>query len=308
MSTIAAILCFALTRAELIDRFKAPSVTRVGNMVEVVGNCSPEMRREFQVPVAVFVGDICEALYGGTGIPRRKFATPAIRVTIGDSTNRVDDVIVGTDRNDDGEVVTRMLLPSPGFTDIARMRIETVKAFWRTMKDGAELDDAQAEALYRKTDPESRIADAYASVASWLIGEKGDGDDEEFLKLFRSVLAPGVVREEDVVRFSSRLYLYPASFDAPFCGEHHQCSFREAVSIARKDPNVRLAAYLKIPSLAAYGTGRGERMNAAVDAYLRFLKELAAMKVTDEELFRLLDEADAKLKGVLDEGEENRQP
>ena len=41
-------------------------------------------------------------------------------------------------------------------------------------------------------------------------------------------------------------------------------------------------------------------MNDAVKAYVKFLAELAKLKLPEEELLKLLDDADAKLKGVLE--------
>lgn len=308
MTVLSTILLLALTRAELIDRFRAPSVIRVGGLVEVVGNCPAEMRREFQVPVAGFVGDICEALYAETGQQRKRLTKPGILVTIGDETNAVPDVIVRVKKRDGGEIYTQINLPAPGFADVERVRIETVKAFFRYFKAGEEIDDATAAARYRRAIPELRIDDQYTAIEDWMSGKKGGEDDEEYLKLVRSVLSPGKARLEDILRFSSTLYLYPAYYDAPFLGGRLQCSFREAVPLSREDVNIRLAAYRMLSPIVAYGMGHGERMNAAVEAYVLFLRELAAGLKSDEELLKLLDEADAKLKGVLDESEENRQP
>ena len=50
-----------------------------------------------------------------------------------------------------------------------------------------------------------------------------------------------------------------------------------------------------------FGQGHGDKMNAAVEAYAKFLTELARFKLPGEELGKLLDDADAKLKGVLEE-------
>ena len=100
--------------------------------------------------------------------------------------------------------------------------------------------------------------------------------------------------------FASRLFLYPELYAMPFCGKYAACSFRDAVLFAKEDPFVRLAAYQKIQSLMLFGSGHGDKMNAAVTAYARFLAELARFKLSGEELLKLLDDADAKLKGVLE--------
>ena len=41
-------------------------------------------------------------------------------------------------------------------------------------------------------------------------------------------------------------------------------------------------------------------MNEAVTAYMKFLAELARLKLSEEELAKLLDDADGKLKGVME--------
>ena len=57
------ILLLALTRAEVLERFKAAPITKVDGLVRVVADCPADMRREFQEPVASFVADVCRTLY-----------------------------------------------------------------------------------------------------------------------------------------------------------------------------------------------------------------------------------------------------
>ena len=142
-----------------------------------------------------------------------------------------------------------------------------------------------------------------AEVAAWRErGEYAAGKtDEDYLKLMRGVHLPGVATKADVMTFASRLFLYPELHSAPFCGRYRSCSFRDAIALVSEDPAVRLAAYLKIQPLMLFGQGHGDRMNGAVEAYAKFLTELARYKIPREELVKLLDDADAKLKGVLEE-------
>ena len=46
MAICSVLLAAALTRAELIERFKAPPLTKVSGLVQVVADCPAEMRRE----------------------------------------------------------------------------------------------------------------------------------------------------------------------------------------------------------------------------------------------------------------------
>ena len=63
LTLIATILLAALTKAEIIDRFRAAPVTQLDGLVQVYGDCPADMRRDFQLPVASFTSGICRKLY-----------------------------------------------------------------------------------------------------------------------------------------------------------------------------------------------------------------------------------------------------
>jgi len=292
----------ALTRAEIIDRFKAAPVTQLDGLVQVYGDCPADMRREYQLPVASFASGICRKLYAAEQEYPKKFADPGIIVRIGDVRTNMADVVVRPATRDDGAKFTRIYLPSPSGADLGKFRHEVVRAFYRAVY-GVDLDDAGVTKKLRESDPVTRVEDIQSEVAAWRErGEYAEGKtDEDYLKLMRGVHLPGVATKPDVTTFASRLFLYPELYAMPFCGKYAACSFRDAIALARKDPSVRFAAYQKIEPLMLFGSGHGEKMNAAVEAYAKFLAELAVLKRTDEELAKLLDDADAKLKGVLEE-------
>ena len=58
LTLIATILLAALTKAEIIDRFRAAPVTQLDGLVQVYGDCPADMRRDFQLPVASFTSGI----------------------------------------------------------------------------------------------------------------------------------------------------------------------------------------------------------------------------------------------------------
>ncbi len=124
-------------------------------------------------------------------------------------------------------------------------------------------------------------------------------DDEANLARMRKVLVPGVASRTDIRIFASRLFLYPAEFDRPFCGRFDCLSFREAVPCAKADPFVRIAAFRKSGLLVALGGGHGDRMSAAVKLYYEFLQALAKGERDEKELLELLDRADARLGEAL---------
>ena len=292
----------ALTRAEIIDRFNAVPVTQLDGLVQVYGDCPADMRREYQLPVASFTSDICRKLYAAERKKHLKFADPGIIVRIGDVRTNMTDVVVRPATRDSGAKFTRIYLPSPSGADLGKFRHEVVRAFYRAV-DGVDLDDAGVTRKLRESDPVTRVEDIQSEVAAWR--ERGeyaaDKTDEDYLKMLRGVHLPGVATKDDVKTFASRLFLYPEFYAMPFCGKYRSCSFREAILLAGKDPAVRFAAYVKVQPLMLFGQGHGDKMNEAVEAYVKFLAELARFKLTGEELLKLLDDADAKLKGVLEE-------
>lgn len=301
MSLIASILLLALTRAEIIERMKAPPVTRVEGLVQVFAECPADMRREYQMPIAVFVGDICRKLAAGANLKLSRFAEPGIAVYLGDvRTNLATSVASRVRRRSDGSAYTRIYLPAPGFVDAGRLRLETVKAFHLAVK-GETLDDDGARRALLEADPDLRRADEYDELERWLRGERTTLDDEGCLKLQRKVIAPGVALPEDVLRFASRLFLYPEVFSSPFPDGRRYCDFREAISLVKRDLRLRFIAYAYADDIVAYGAGRTAELNAAAEAYSAFLIELARGRLDEREMNRLLDEADGRLEAAMRE-------
>ncbi len=298
---LASILVLALTRAEIIDRFRAAPVTQVDGLVQVFGDCPADMRRDFQLPIASFVSDICRKLYEGENKRPLKFREPGIIVRIGDVRTNIATVVSRPAERDEGVKFTRIYIPSPSGADIQQLRVKVIQAFCRAV-DGEEVDEKEAIRRYRLTDPHFRVADLQAELDAWRQrGEYAAGKtDEDYLKVLRGVHLPGVATETDVRNFASRLYLYPAYYGFPFCGKYSSCPFREAIALAKEDPFIRLAAFDKVQPLTIFGQGHGDKMNDAVATYVKFLLELARYEMSEEELSKILDEADAKLKGVLE--------
>lgn len=294
-----AILFAALTRAEMIERFRAPQIVQVSGLVQVRAECDALTRREYQLPIAGFASDICRRLYTAANIKERHFDSPGIVIVIGDVTTNMTNVVTRTETRKDGSKWTKILVPAPGSADRDALTAAVARGYFRAV-DSLELDAAAAYARYRASVPELRIEDEYRELAEWYAGRRGKEDDEKFLKLQRSVLVPGVATRHDVEMFASRLYLYPPVFNDLFAGRFDCVSFREAIALSKLDPRIRLVAYQKIQEVALYSGGHGEKMSAAGDAYVRFLNDLVAYKKTEAELTAELDAADELLKGVLE--------
>lgn len=307
MTIAAAILLAAtLTRSELIERMRAAPVTKVEGLVQVIADCPSDMRREFQVPVADFIAGVCNSLYSGKRIPRRRFAEPGIVVYIGEERTNRTDVVVRARRRPNGSRFTRMYIPAPGFADVNTLRRESAKAFYLAVK-GEEIDDRAADKAVRDADPELRATYRQEQLGRWHRGEPADGSDEDFIKLSRIIIRPGVAEPEDVLRFASRLMLYPSSYAYPFCGKFTSCSFADAIDRAAEDPRLRFAAYAKAPEVALFGGGRGAELAAAADAYVLFLRDLAAYTKSKDELKDMLDDADGKLNIALEAARKRKE-
>lgn len=301
MPTFAAILLFALTRAEIIERLKAPPITDMDGLVQVYADCPSDMRREYQGPVATFVSDICTTLYKSQMMKPVHFEEPGIIVHVGSVRTNVTDVVASVGQREKGGAFTRIRLPAPGYSDRKALRVAVVKAFFLAVK-GETLDDAAALKRLREADPVLRVEDERAELKRWRelgVFEPGR-DDEYYLRLLRSVLAPGIASHEDVVNFASRLRLYPEYHGTPFCGRYESLSFDEAIDVAN-DADVRLAAINKVKELLLFGGGHGDKMTAAVMTYGLFLVELAKGEKPPEELRKMLDLAEEMLKGVENE-------
>lgn len=301
MTLLASILLLALTRAEIIERMKAPVITQCNGLVQVFANCPEDMRREYQMPIASFAADTVNRLRKGGVLSTNRYARAGIIIHVGDVRTNLSAVVTRVATNASG-VVSRIYVPSPGYADVAKLRLEVVKAFLRTAA-GVEADDAAATAAYRRADPATRISDARARLDRWLHEApvtSSPEDDEEHLALVRRVLEPGVASRTDVLIFASRLFLYPQEFDRRFCGRFDCLSFREAVTCAKADPYVRLAAYRKAGLVVVTGGGRGDRLAEASRLYFEFLMELARAEKSEDELLDMLEAADVKLNVALE--------
>ena len=289
---LAGLVLMALTRAEIIERFRSPVVTQADGLVKVYADCPEDMRREFQSPIARFAADTVQTLYQGLAKKPVRFGKPGIVISVGDVRTNLADVVTSVTTND-GRVVTRLKVKAPGYADLYRLRLEVIRGFYRAV-EGRELSEDEAVAAYRQAVPELRVYDERQKLEDWLAG-RGTTDDEEGLKLMRRVFEPGKASRRDVLIFASRLYLYPPQRDVRLAGKYESLSFREAAKFGRIDPLTRLVAYQKANDLPVLGGGRGEELSAAAMAYRTFLLELAAAKKSEEELLDLLEAADTKL-------------
>jgi len=294
---LATVLLFALTRAELIERFKAPVITQADGYIKVYASCPEDMRREFQSPIASFAADTFKTLRQGTAAKLPRVQEPRLLIHVGDVRTNLPEVVTRVVTNSEC-VVTRLYVKSPAYADLYRFKLEIIKAFFR-VTEGRELDDQAAVAAYRKADPEFRVQDIRLKLERWIV--LGEGDDEEGLDLMRKVIKPGVASQRDVLIFASRLFLYPPQADLRFADRYGSLSFREAIDVVGSDPLVRDCASAKAAEMPVFGGGRGPKMLRAAYGYMAFLLKLAEEDAEREELIELLDAADKQLEEAMEE-------
>ena len=297
---LATVLLFALTREEIIARFNAPAVTQADGFVRVYANCPEDMRREYQTPVARFAADTVATLYHGLAKRPVHFRKPGLILTVGDVRTNLTVVLSHAETND-ARIVTRIHLPSPGYADLDRLRLELIKGFYRVLETN-ELSDAEAVTVWRHAVPELRVLDERQQLEDWLQG-RGTTNDEAGLSLMRRVFEPGKASARDVLIFASRLYLYPPQADLRLAGKFTCLSFRDAVKYGRIDELTRQAARVKADDLQVFGGGRSAELSAAAGAYRAFLLAFAHGKASAEVLNDLLEVADEKLNLAFEKAE-----
>ena len=297
MALLTTVLLLALSRAELIERFKSPVLTQAEGLVKVYANCSVDVRREFQAPVARFAGETVTALARIAQRPLVRVAQPGIVLHLGDMRTNCTDVLVRVATNGE-HIVTRLFLPNPAQADLDALRTEIVRAYFRTIEK-VELAPADAREAFRQTDPDYRRAGARRRLTDWL--DRAEGSDAEGFRLLYHVFKPGTLSRIEARVFASRLRLYPRTLARPFCGRFDALAFREAIACAKTDPFVRLAARDKANELPVFGGGRGEGLQAAATAYRAFLLALARGEPSEDALRDLLEAADTKLNVVYEE-------
>jgi len=290
---VAALLLLALTRAEIVERFKAPAVNQADGLVRVYAGCPADMRREYQTRIAGFAADAVQTLYRGIGRKPTRFLRPGIVIHIGDVRTNVAEVVtrVSTNGND---IVTQIFVKSPGYVNLDLLKLAVVQGFYRSV-EGREISVEEAVSCYRKASPALRIADDRWRLEEWLVGRGDIKDDEEGLRLMRRIIEPGKASRRDVLTFASRLFLYPPTYDLRFAGKYDNLSLREALRFAKIDPLIGLMALMKAGDITVFGGGRGDELTAAAEAYRLFLLELAKQEKDDKELRNMLDDAEEKL-------------
>ena len=301
MPLLAVLLAAALSRAELVERFRAAPAVMCDGLVQVRAACPAAIRREYQLPVGGFFTEVCRALYASRNVRPRRFENPGLVVVIGDVTTNDATVVTRVASRSDGTEYLRVLVPAPGYADAGKLRLAAVRG-WSLAVTGKDPGEAGAEELLADAFPETRVAAEVADIAAWR--EEGvyrrGRDDEDYLALRRKVLRPGFATREEILTFSARLVLLPAYADAPFRGKYRELEFREALYLAKDDLLVRLAALRKADELLVWGGGRGERLSAAAAAYSDFLRALARGDTELKELDRMLSAAEDKLKETLE--------
>lgn len=306
---LATILLLALTRAEIIQRMRAPVVTQSDGLIKVYANCDEDIRSDYQSSVAGFAANTVKMLYDGLRRKSLRQESPSIVILLGNERTNNTEVVTKVATNDNG-VVSRIYLKSPAYADVDNFRAEIVRAFYRAIEQ-RELSREEARKVYRSSDPAFRIADERARLEAWLKGTpleddapKNTSEEEIFaaternLARMRKIYTPGTASRRDIMTFASRMHLSNATFDEKFIGGYDSLSFDDAIRFVKVDPLVKLAALRKVMELSVISGGRGEYLQNAGRAYGEFLAQLVKGEKSDKELEELLEQAHLKLRAA----------
>ncbi len=291
-------LLLAVSRAEMIERFKAPVFTRADGLVKVYATCAVDIRREYQAPVARFAGETVTALAHAEKRRLTHVESPSIIIHLGDVRTN-DASVVSRVATNDARVVTRIYLPSPAHADLNALRVELVRAYARAVQN-RELSADEARETFLMTSPDYRVVKTREKLATWFDRMEGATDAEGTKLLFR-VIRPGSLSRIEARVFASRLRLYPRTFARPFLGLFHELDFHAAIKAAPLDPSVRVAARKKADEMSVFGGGRGLDLQVAAEAYRFFLLALAQGEASSDALKDLLEVADLKLNKIYEE-------
>lgn len=307
---LAILVLLALTRAEIVQRMRSPILTRADGLIKVYASCDEDIRRDYQVSVARAADETVRMLYGGLSRKPSRFESPEIILRLGNERTNNTEVVTSVETNGE-RVVSRIFLKSPAHADRERFELEVTRAFYRSTQK-VELSDEEAKSALHRANPKYRVADERAKLEAWLAGglpseyrteEEFFARIEEMFTLYRKVIEPGKASRRDVLSFASRLCLYPRNFDEKFIGGADVLPFSEAIAVSRKDPRVKILAVFKAQELPIWAGGRGEFLRDAAQGYVKFLFELAKGDMTDDELKRLLELAELKLKVAYEQAE-----
>lgn len=296
MFAVTVMLVAALTRAELIERVRAPVLVRADGLVQVIAACPAEVRKAWQSTVAAYAGEVCETLRRSHRLPSKRYAEPRISVVLGSRSNDTS-VVYREEEPSAGRI--RIMLPDPAHAEPAALQRHLVRAWYCTVL-ASNLDERAAAAVLRNASPQWRANWARDQLARWQRGELVEGDDETMLQMRRTVYEPGCATLGDVLLFAARLRLYPQFYGLDFCGRYPELTFADAARLGAADPRIRLAACTKVTEIAAWAAGRGPELAAAAQAYVDALMAIAARRLSVAEMLDLVDIADRRLAEALE--------
>jgi len=154
-------------------------VTSSDGFIKVVAADVPGDELGFRTPILSFASHVVRNLSGAYSLelPRRREPGLIIHADVGTS-NDVRVIVRRTRR--DGQPLTRIHLPCPGYSDIEKLRVEVGKAFFRswftTAGTGGEemaddLPDWLVQGAFRAADPQTALADRLFVLELWRSGK-----------------------------------------------------------------------------------------------------------------------------------------
>lgn len=144
---------------------------------EVVAADVPGDPMGFRLPVLGFVTREIRSLEHAYGLQMPRSGAGVTVYALDGKTN--DPSVVANDYRGEGRLRTRIFLPSPGFSDLERLRFEVAKAYFRAWVDRArpsrkvvagEVPDWLVQGLVRAADSNTAHADTLFVLGLWSEG------------------------------------------------------------------------------------------------------------------------------------------
>lgn len=160
----AAISGFAAA-GEIWDRLPK-AVMSTDGFVRVVANDNPRDEMGFRRPILAFAVNEIDSLSKAFGIERVKVAAPGLVIYALDGRTNDTRVVVRTETRNDGGKVSKVFLPSPGYSDLDELRMAVAHAFL-----GPDLPKWVVQGALRCRNEDARRADIRMVLELWHAGK-----------------------------------------------------------------------------------------------------------------------------------------
>ena len=159
-AAVAAVLAALAAHAGLDAAPKA--VVSADGFVRVVSYDDPRDEVGFRSPILAFAGNVIDSISREFGVKRRKVKSPGLVIYAMDGRTNDTRVIVKREKRANGTDVSKVFLPSPGYSDLDDLRAAVAQSFV-----GADMPAWLVQGMLRCQDDETRRDDIRFVLRLW---------------------------------------------------------------------------------------------------------------------------------------------